>query len=542
MAKTDIPIDIKVSGKKDIDGATTSLADLKKQLKEAQAAALNGDGMAARRVAELRDQLDDLREETRNLQGSGVERIQNSFSSLGEGLANFDWDKIKLGFRGIGESLSAIPVFLIASGLTLLIENFDKVTGFVKDFFGATSQAEKDVKRLNAEVEKEKQITSDLTTKLQNQIRILEAQGGSESKLLQLKKELIAQKIKEAEIDIQRQKALIREIFTTDSLWESTQRLAIAYQRKVGNDQLADLMEKKLQADKLERSKEYADKIREDLTTIQNLKTDQAVEEIKTNKVLVKSAEDKAAGIKEANADIAKHNQELQDQNLKNLQGQLTDRKDAELKISQETADEKLAIEEKTVQEVYGINLQNSEKLRDLYKKQAADQINNAQAATQALQGLSDLVFTTRLAKAQKGSEEELKLAKRQFEINKSLQLATAAINGAQSVLAILSVPDFTLGIQSGLRIAAAIATTAATIAKISATQFQSPGGGGGISVPSVGGGGVNTSAPTTQSNQQQPSTLIDNKNQINVKAYVVETEATNMQNRVKKLKNQATF
>ena len=49
---------------------TQSLAELKKELKAAQSAALNGDGVAAKRVAELKDKLDDLKDATKTLQGS----------------------------------------------------------------------------------------------------------------------------------------------------------------------------------------------------------------------------------------------------------------------------------------------------------------------------------------------------------------------------------------------------------------------------------------------------------------------------------------
>jgi hypothetical protein len=54
------------------------------------------------------------------------------------------------------------------------------------------------------------------------------------------------------------------------------------------------------------------------------------------------------------------------------------------------------------------------------------------------------------------------------------MQIAQAIINGAQSVTAILSVPDFTMGVASAIRIASAGLATVATIAKISSTKFES--------------------------------------------------------------------
>ena len=91
-----------------------------------------------------------------------------------------------------------------------------------------------------------------------------------------------------------------------------------------------------------------------------------------------------------------------------------------------------------------------------------------------SIQSLSDTIFSIKQNNLKKGSEEELKSAKKQFEINKQMQIAQAIINGAQSVTAILSVPDFTLGVASAIRIASAGLATVATIAKISSTKFES--------------------------------------------------------------------
>ena len=91
-----------------------------------------------------------------------------------------------------------------------------------------------------------------------------------------------------------------------------------------------------------------------------------------------------------------------------------------------------------------------------------------------SIQSLSDTIFSIKQNNLKKGSEEELKSAKKQFEINKQMQIAQAIINGAQSVTAILSVPDFTMGVASAIRIASAGLATVATIAKISSTKFES--------------------------------------------------------------------
>ena len=121
--KTVISIEVEGTGK-----AINSLKELKAELKAAQSAALNGDGKAAKRVAELKDKMDDLKDSTKSLQGSGVEKISSSFSLLGQGFKDFDTDKISTGFKGIGTAMKAIPIFLLIEGITYLIENWEELS------------------------------------------------------------------------------------------------------------------------------------------------------------------------------------------------------------------------------------------------------------------------------------------------------------------------------------------------------------------------------------------------------------------------------
>jgi hypothetical protein len=114
---------------------------------------------------------------------------------------------------------------------------------------------------------------------------------------------------------------------------------------------------------------------------------------------------------------------------------------------------------------------------RDKEKAESAANLKEAfdltAQAAQAASDLSQAAYAERLSNVKKGSEEEKAILKEQFETQKKFQIGMAIINGAQSVLAITSVPDFTLGVASAIRIALVGITTAATIAKISATQFE---------------------------------------------------------------------
>jgi len=119
-----------------------------------------------------------------------------------------------------------------------------------------------------------------------------------------------------------------------------------------------------------------------------------------------------------------------------------------------------------------------------------------AEKGAAAVQALGDAVFANKMSKLEKGSKEEEALAKKQFKFNKALQLGGAIIDAgkaitaslAQSPVAIGPVPN-PAGIAS---LAFAAATSAANIATIAATKFESPGGTVDNPSPSgIGGGGA---------------------------------------------------
>jgi len=201
MADNKTVIEVEVKG---TDAATNSLKNLKKELKEAQAAALNGDGNAAKRVAELKDKLDDLNDSTKTLKGSGVERISSSFGLVGEGLKNFDFGAIKTGFSGIGAAMKAVPIFLLVEGITYLITNFDNLTkgsgplakalkavgdviggviNFVTDLIGLTSESERalgrQADRIKEYAEQSNKALAKTTAEYDRQISVIKANGES---------------------------------------------------------------------------------------------------------------------------------------------------------------------------------------------------------------------------------------------------------------------------------------------------------------------------------------------------------------------------
>ena len=119
---------------------------------------------------------------------------------------------------------------------------------------------------------------------------------------------------------------------------------------------------------------------------------------------------------------------------------------------------------------------------REIDRQANLDAINAglefATKAANATQEISDALFAGKLANVEKGSAEEEAIQKKQFDFNKKMQLAMAIIDGAKAATASLSLSPVAIGPvpnPAGIASLAFVAiTTAATLAKIAATQFLS--------------------------------------------------------------------
>lgn len=159
-------------------------------------------------------------------------------------------------------------------------------------------------------------------------------------------------------------------------------------------------------------------------------------------------------------------------------------------------------------------------------------------------------MFDLKRSKMQKGSAEELRLAKRQFQINKALAIQSSIITGIQGVVNALSansiVPE---PYGTVLKVATAAAVgIAATIntAKIASQQFNPDGGGGGGGASAAIGGGAGSSAPAIATPTNTVTKIADDGSvkapTPTVKAVVVETDITQSQKRVNSVEEAAKF
>ena len=533
--KTVISIEVEGTGK-----AINSIKELKAELKAAQSAALNGDGKAAKRVAELKDKMDDLKDTTKSLQGSGVEKISSGFSLLGQGFKDFDFDKIKTGFKGLGSAMSAIPIFLIIEGISYLLQNFDELSkgsGFLAtilrsvsdaiswlvdgftDLIGVTSESSRAIEDQGEAMvkanEKSQEALQGTTSEFDRQLAVAKAAGKSTIEIEQAKQQAIIDTNYQIAKGIEAQVRAGGE-FTDEMKKQLSGSLEAIKNAKVKEYEITenDNKAKQEQYKKHLEEKLIADKKR--IEDINNLEINDKLR--RESDLAIRVDLDKLSGIKKL---------EEKELELQGLQG----------------------LDDKYRQ----IDLEN---LQAFNEKKKAEDLNNAKngielanQSLQATQALSDIFFTQKLSKAKKGSAEETAIAKKQFEVNKALQIANATMQGAQAVLAAYasgSAIPIVGAVAGPLYAVAAGLVAIKNIQTIKNSQF-----GGGT--PSVDTG--STSAPTIPTSNGTPSIAAptqntttftgnanNNFNQPPIKTYVVETDLRNSTNTIDKIKDQATF
>lgn len=522
---------------------TNALKRIQQELKAAKAAALNGDGKAAQRVAELTDQMNDLRDATQTMSGSGVERAQSSLSMLGEGFKNLDFDKIKTAFKGLGSAMKAVPIFLLMEGISYLVEHFDElskgtgplatvlrkvgdalhwisdvigsVVTFFTDMAGATSDA---TRALEAQGKAIKENADKTNAALQSQIKNFDEQiaiakaSGKSTVALEIAKQ---QAIIDTNLTIARQiEAFVRAggEFDDEKKKMLTASLEAIRGAKV-SEQIIEINDHKAKEDNYKKHLDELRKIKEDRDKEieafnERLKATLKAQDEKNRAEEAKEEEETAASRKAAQIAMREDEYRLDKERNAQIIKEDEEAKAKAKKTAQEIAAAKVAIENQSFV---------------------------------AAKGLSDAFFAVKLAGAKGNAAAELEIKKKQFQIDKAFAISRAVIDGIRSVQSALASapPPFSI-VLAGINGALA----AANVAKIAASSFD---GGGSASVG--GGGGGSVSAPSTGATPQTqaPTTIAQNETRFNdkgenlsFKTHVVESEMTSSQQRIARLREQA--
>lgn len=552
--KTVISIEVEGTGK-----AINSIKELKAELKAAQSAALNGDGKAAKRVAELKDKMDDLTDSTKSLQGSGVERIGSGFNLLSQGFQDMDLDKIKTGFKGLGSAMSAIPIFLIIEGLKLLWDNFDVVAEFAKKFFTIASDGERKINSLNYELEKQKETTAALSKEINRELELMEAQGESSDKLLAKKKELIHQQIQEAISTAKLNIAKVQEVNNNDSITESIIRKNAEVLRTLGFDSKAAELEKTLAVQKYERNKDNIKSAKDSFELIKDLQNKELVETVKVNK---QSNEQYKKHLEEQNK-IRQDNEKLISENTiagaqidkdnrKLIADDISAEEAEKLKLAKERDDAEYAALVKKIQDEKDAAAQKlliEKYLQEQKQSLRNADLNNAAAVIGLFKQLTSK--NKELQKVALVAENGIAIAK-MIIANSASNVAVTAQGAALAVatggasVAAAAALVIRNNISTGIGVAASIAATAKALGALgggdagSAPTLSGGSGGGSPSIPTSNG--TPSIAAPTQNTTTFTGNANNNFNQTPIKTYVVETDLRNSTNTIDKIKDQATF
>jgi chromosome segregation ATPase len=556
-----------------------NLGSLKSQLREAQAevaklseqfgATSREAANAAKRAAELKDQIDDAKALTdafnpdakfkalsSSLGGvaSGFAAYQGALGLVGVESKKVEEQLLKVqsamalaeGLQALGgakdsfiqlasvvknqvvAAFATLKGALIATGIGALVVTIGFLLPKIMEWIDGTKELERRQNALNHEIDKAnikyKKNTEEIDKNLNAELRLAKARGASEQEQLNIEKKFNKERVqvqKRSVADLDKLLKDKRNMYIeayVDEDWDrakalskeykdfQAQRNAILKAKKDQNEELK-LKQDELNISTLTKQKEgYKEQFKE---VKDQVKKEEETWEESFNKRLKMQEDIDSMRLKPKNLE--------DDPNTATAKA--ISEADELMKIQIDSDDKKLA------------QLQKTKEQEALIEQQAKEQkVKMAYDAFSVIQGVADLFA--------QGNEEDQRKA---FQLNKAVNIGQAIMNTAQGVTAALSGGGNLGKVATGLNFVEAglIGTIGAlNIAKIANTQFQSSGAGGGGNAPTA-------SAPRTPSFdiiQAQPQMQLGALQQQPIKAYVVSGEVSTAQALDRNRVRNATF
>lgn len=191
-------------------------------------------------------------------------------------------EDLKKGFDALFKMIIANPIGALVAALGLLAVAASKV---YDDLFSTNAQ----LKRMEKSLEDSAKAADNLVASLDNQARILEAQGGSEQELFEIRKKSIEVQLKQVEATIMVNDAKLREIEANDSLYESYLKASQGIAEYLGQTEYSAILEIQIAKNKAERAKEIQDKQNEQIQLADKLRADLAILQINRDKEVAES-------------------------------------------------------------------------------------------------------------------------------------------------------------------------------------------------------------------------------------------------------------
>jgi hypothetical protein len=644
-----------------VDREIKTMQDLKKAIKDANNELLQAGEVgtqsyaeAQKKVTDLKDRLGDLGDAAK-VQGTAVEKLGASTGLLGEGFKNLDLDKIKIGFKGIGDAIKANPLMFLIGIIIPLLEKFkvfeiliggvSKAFDLLTDAIGFTNHADEEATKnflsnaqerqkivtaeydarikvakaegkdtYNLEQEKLKTIQDSLQSQYNNLLELSKKKKGLNDEEAKQFKDLQLQLINiKADIDAQKAQRL-QENLSKEFKYRKESEDAEAARLKELTDKYKQAYQEQLQANqdlinktKALKNKDYLDSITDErqkaLETLR-IQNEAQVEDINKSKASKKvknealaqldidyrlqqesinkqfddkekenqlkkqeelrlanekAEQDRIAALQKANQDALNEEANYNELRILQTQEDTQARLDAEIEaiqfklfretqLTEKSEGEKLLIKKRAEQSIDKLREDFAKKERERRFKETQDNLATSALVNKGLTDLSTVFYNTKLNNAKKGSAEEEKILKEQFEVNKAFQIANAVINGAMAVTSILASPANKIdpsGTVMAIQIAAAIASTAAQISTIERTRFQG-GAPQAPEAPNMGGAGgqAPTGTPQMPQTRTEQGTFLNEQGQttgrLDTRVYVLESDITNTQRDVNRVKTQS--
>lgn len=576
---------------KEIDSQITSMKSLKAAYKAALDEAASGSEEATKRAGELKDQIEDTKKAVNGFNGDPVENLSRGFGNLKNTLVNLDFkgfteevNRLKSISKGLsfGELVSSVkdtakafislgqvlltnPIFLIAAAVAGIIAALAYFSS--KSAKEAKEASDNLTKSFEAQKEALDAVRSSQDKVNAAELKLAKAYGASAAELNKLTLEQSYLASARAKADLSANELFLsqkRQLYVKAS---DEDKAAIAAEIKgIENKSLELKTILKTEAlDRITTNKEYLNKIVTDATKAENdklkAKKDAQDKEDGIQKDQEKKSQDALDKLKAANTKFAEDNALIPISAQKFVDTQL----DESQKKNNTYADERIA---KSGQEA-AAKIANSELTADADERAAArkaaaekaayDQtISTAQASTDSLIALNDLVYNLRSNNLKKGSAAERKAARQQFNINKALAISQTVISTIQGITNALSaqsiVPDpYGTILKVATAVAVGVAGTANTI-KIASQKFNDSGsdsGGGGGSATTVPAIATNAAANPAQINNSaagiNTGNTVGNGNRTNIttqpqKVYVTQTDIADQNKKVEVIQNRASY
>jgi len=564
----------------------------------------------SKKAGQLKDQINDASEAVRANAGNAFESLSNNVGLLGERFVNLDFEgvgssfksiaatvsnfklsdltdglkNVTSGFASLGKALLANPILLIGAAIAALVVNFDELKTILDVGVNPATRA------FVEETKKASEASAEALKAFDLEERRLRALGVAEEDIAAQRKEATKQRIEGLKAELQAQNILLVEqakavakanlqravggvggqVLAAFAPSQEDLQATIDGQKKI-TDQIAEFDVVLLELDKKQtdnqkneqdkRNAQAAEASKKRLEEERKAKEEQLTIEATYAATIQRLAEqnnkDVAEFLKERNKLELTSITTSNDEKFKLLK----DQQDLEIQLMQEGIDKEIAIaDQKAIklreQAVGNAELikqiadQNAKEVSDIQDKYADAEIEKqkqrnaqrVQLSSDVLGALSNVVNSFEAKNKQQ--------AKRQFNLNKGLQIAQALIQTYQNTTAAFG-SQFIPGDPSSLPRAViaggvALASGLAQVNKIRQTKFDDSGGGGsstasgsagGGGVPSSGGGGSQSGAPTFN---PLNTAFLNNRPPNSIPAYVISGNVTSAQEADEKVKDLA--